>query len=109
MLIEHLLCARPSDKPETDSAPRNLQHGKEDICESVMTAQCVCSNYNGVCGNYNGKTRLDGGTNQAAPGGSDIKAKMKAEEEFLRGEGLRMQFQAEGIRAYSKAGKCETV
>lgn len=85
-LIECLLCARPSDKP--DSGLRDTQPDEEDTCESVMTAQCVS-----VTCLLDGRARFDAGTNQAAPGGSDIEAKMKAEEEFLRGESLGVEFQ----------------
>ena len=82
-LIEHELYPRCSDKPDTDSAPRNSQPIEEDTCGSVMTAQCVS-----VKCLLDGRARFDAGTNQAAPGGSDIKAKMKVTEKFLKGESL---------------------
>lgn len=82
-LVEHVLCPRSSDKPDTDSAPRNSQPIEEDTCGSVMTAQCVS-----VKCLLDGRARFDAGTNQAAPGGSDIKAKVKVREKFLRGESL---------------------
>ena len=47
-----------------------------------------------------GRVRFDAGTNQAAPGGSDIEAKIKAEEEFLRGESLGVEFQQGGNSMY---------
>ena len=74
--IEHLLCARPCDKPDTDSAPRNPQSGEEDTCGSVIIAQCVY-----VKCLLEGKAKFDAGTNQAASRKShtEAEAELKAE------------------------------
>ena len=78
VLVEHILCPRSSDKPDTDCPKEFTTYRGRHLWVSDDRAVCLCL--------LDARARFDAGTTQAAPGGSDIKAKMKVREKFLRGE-----------------------